>query len=31
MSRAIRAEFDKIDYAREAEAIADLLGVAVPA
>jgi hypothetical protein len=31
MCRAIRAEFDKIDYDAEAEQIADFLGVAVPA
>lgn len=31
MCEAIRAEFDKIDWDGEAEAIADLLGLAVPA
>ena len=31
MCRAIREEFDKIDYAAEAEAIADFLGLAVTA
>lgn len=31
MCLAIRAEFDTIDYAAEAEQIADLLGLAVPA
>jgi hypothetical protein len=31
MCRAIRAEFDQIDYEAEARAIADLLGIGVPA